>query len=54
MKEGSTISFRKVKGRVLAFYKTKHGWNLNLLKSNGFTESWNDLSEEEVKKIKTV
>ena len=53
MKTGDYIKFKKSEGSVLAFYKNKKGYNLNI-KGKTYTDSYSNLTEEEVCKIKHV
>tara|TARA_R110000868_G_scaffold160448_8_gene390087 strand:+ start:140 stop:361 length:222 start_codon:yes stop_codon:yes gene_type:complete len=51
IKTGTVVSFQGVMGKVLAFYKTDVGYNLNL-QCKGYTESFVALTDKEAEQIK--
>lgn len=52
-KKDQKVSYKKYTGLVIAFYKRKGYYNLNI-QCKGYTDSFVNLSEEEVKKIKVL
>lgn len=52
-KKGQTVSYKKSSGVVLAFYKRKGLYNLNI-QGKGYTDSFVNLSPEKLKDIKVV
>ena len=53
VKKGQVVSYKKSSGTVLAFYKRKGLYNLNI-QGKGYTDSFVNLSLDKVNDIKVV